>query len=65
MEHRKPEVIEAEIAALEDELVKSRKHYNVVGREELRIPDKLLKHFPSTQRYYDSWIQKIAWEEDD
>lgn len=65
MEHRKPEVIEAEIAELEDELEKSRKHYNIKGRENLRIPDKLRKHFPHTQIYYDSWIQKIAWEEDD
>lgn len=64
-EHRKPEVIEAEIANLEDELNKSRKFYKIKGREELKIPDNLRKHFPSTQRYYDGWTQKVAWEEDD
>jgi len=56
--------IEDEMIKLQAEYVQLRFGGDTEAMEEYRIPDNFLQYF-NGRIYYDSWIQKLTWEEDD
>ena len=68
---RKPKEIEKDIENLQKELKKSQKHYKIKPKKQdegLRIPDSVRWSDNGAfkgKTYYESYMEKLVWEEDD